>query len=699
MRTRRVLARTQAPAPYRSRKVPVVLAVALMASSLLLPRTASAAPAFPELCTQVASVAGREPGVTTGVVVMDLASGDRCAINADRTYRSASLYKLVVVAELYRQVDEGIIDLEQPLVVEPRHAIDDAPALRITEPYTISVYGAAERMITLSDNGTAFALRELLGLAQVSEATDWLGMPATSLGTTFLTSANDQGEYLARLYRREIVSPEASEAILYLMMRHEIVDMIPRGLPADVPIAHNTGTLDTFLHDSSIIFAPGGDYVLVVMTENNSLETAMTVIQEVAGTTFEAYAEPLISPDIMSILKESALLMEVGTSGDGAVESATVAGAPVATTEAAPSLVFLDERPSSVTLADTFTDPAVLTALVVLAGIAIIGPVMLLRRRPSVRYGDTVLTPQDARSRADRSERGLVMRFGSRRDDDSRPAPPIPASYSVSEVAEQPVFPSRRLQRLAEHFRTQGELLVTMRDQFEDEMEPLHELIVQQAQAMQALLQNLEERLRPLNEYADGEEANLVALEERIRSGGQDHVARSFATYLTEQRRRIDEIRDQIDQQRIPFLEYGEAQRETVETALQRFDNDIEALEANLAEQRRVMMRMLDSMRSESFMAVKEYLEGRQQALADLASAGSTDPGEISQAAQTLRANLQSVAAKSDHVRALLEQAESADRALASASPSPRPLREQPEPAVAENEGEGARDDEDEATA
>jgi len=694
------------PSRRRSRLAPAVLAVALAISALALPAfvmptTVAAAPSFPELCTQVASVAGRHPGVTTGVVVMDLETGDRCAINADRSYRSASLYKLVVVAELYRQVEEGDVELDDPLVIEPRHAIDDPPSFRITASYTTTVYDAAERMITFSDNATAFALRELLGIRAVDDATEWLGMPATSLGSAFVTSANDQAEYLRQLYEGDIVSPEASEAILELMLRQEIVDMIPQGLPEDVEVAHKTGTLSTFLHDSAIVFAPGGDFVLVAMTEHSSTDAAMEVIQEVAATTYEAYAQSVLAADVASRFAESASLLEVD-------EALFAAAAPVpavsiasdGSTTAPPPTVVLDERPRASSPFDSFADPVVMGAMGVLALLAVAGPAWLLRRRPAVSYGDAVLSPEDARLRADRSERGLVMRFGSRRDDESRPTPPAPtpASYSVAEAAEQPVLPSRRLQRVAEHFRAQSELLGTMRDQFEDEMEPLHELIVRQAQAMQALLQNLEDRLRPLNEYADGEEANLSALEERIRAGGQDHVARSFSTYLTEQRRRIDETREQIDHQRMPFIEYGDAQRETVETALQRFDSDIEALEANLAEQRRVMMRMLDAMRSESFTAVRDYLEGRQQVLADLAAAGSTDPTEISQGAQALRADLRDIAAKSDHVRNLLEQAEAADRALAATVPSPRPLREQPEQVVVHADEPVASDDEEKAT-
>lgn len=270
------------------------------------------------------------------------------------------------------------------------------------------------------------------------------------------------------------------------------------------------------------------------------------------------------------------------------------------------------------------------------------------------------------------------MRFGNRREDEERPSQVLPASRSVAEVREQPVLPSRRLQRLAEHFQAQTDLLGSMRAQFEDEMEPLQDLLTKQAHAMHRLLANLEERLRPLNEYADGEEANLVALEHRIQDGGADHVARNFAPYVEEQRRRISETRDQIDQQRTPFLQYGEQQRETVEAALSRFDSDIEALEQNLAEQRRVMMRMLDAMRSETFGAVKDYLTGRQGALAQMAEAGSTDPGEIGRSVQQLRRSLEQIAGKSDYARQVLDQADQADRALISVAPGrPRAIREE----------------------
>ena len=154
-----------------------------------------------------------------------------------------------------------------------------------------------------------------------------------------------------------------------------------------------------------------------------------------------------------------------------------------------------------------------------------------------------------------------------------------------------------------------------------------------------------------------------------MNESGSDHVARSFAEYLAEQRGRISATRSQFDHQRMPFLEYGEEQRDTVEVALSRFDADMDALETNLAEQRKVMLRMLDSMRSETFAAVKNFLVSRQDALSALAGAGSTDQAEIGRSVQQLRRALEPMA-DTPQVRPVLERVDQADRRLVDAAPA-----------------------------
>jgi beta-lactamase class A len=660
--------------------------------ALWAPAVPAQAASLEGVCARLTAAAGADKDVTAGVVLLDLASGERCEVGATREFRTASLYKTVVLAELYRQIDEGLIALTDPLILEPRHSVDDPVEFRLTAPVRTTVGEAADRMIHFSDNASALALREHLGTGLVDDAPAWLGMPDTILGSRFVSTPDDQAELYRRVYAGEVVSADASRAMFQTLAQQEIADLIPAALPSGVAIAHKTGTLDTYLHDAGIVRAPGGDFVLVVMTEHADFDAAMEVIHGVTAAAFEPFA--VANPPVLA-----AELGALATSGRPAdlpasmVAEIQAENGPAALQGAAESADGGGFDPGFAGFSAP-SNPALLTMLLALAAVAIGLPAWFTRRGTPLgrllSYGANssvnAVAPQpassasgaDARVRADRAERGVVMRFGNRREDEERPSQVLPASRSVAEVREQPVLPSRRLQRLAEHFQAQTDLLGSMRAQFEDEMEPLQDLLTKQAHAMHRLLANLEERLRPLNEYADGEEANLVALEHRIQDGGADHVARNFAPYVEEQRRRISETRDQIDQQRTPFLQYGEQQRETVESALSRFDSDIEALEQNLAEQRRVMMRMLDAMRSETFGAVKDYLAGRQGALAQMAEAGSTDPGEIGRSVQQLRRSLEQIAGKSDYARQVLDQADQADRALISVAPGrPRAIREE----------------------
>ena len=144
-----------------------------------------------------------------------------------------------------------------------------------------------------------------------------------------------------------------------------------------------------------------------------------------------------------------------------------------------------------------------------------------------------------------------------------------------------------------------------MRTQVEAEITRLVDLIGHQRQTVDQLLENLEHQLRPLNEYAETEESNLQSLEQRLGGDQSEFVLSQFQTYLGQQRQRISDQRD-------PLAAYADYQQDIVEVALSRFDADVDSLEQNLSEQRKVMMRMLDAMRSESFTAVRGFLADRE---------------------------------------------------------------------------------------
>jgi len=278
------------------------------------------------------------------------------------------------------------------------------------------------------------------------------------------------------------------------------------------------------------------------------------------------------------------------------------------------------------------------------------------------------------------------MRFGARigRDDEPRRGEEefsaVEEAASVLGGGAAGAEYSERLRRLATYFDAQGDLLREMSAQVREETEPLGALLAQQRETMRAVLRNLEARLRPLQEYAQGEEANLAALEQQMTAGGMDFVARSFAEYLDEQRRRISSTRTQIGEQRRPFEQYGEQQQEAVEVALSRFDDDLLALEANLAEQRKVMMRMLDAMRSDSFVGARDFLAEREQAVRRAAEEGVTDPGELAGRLRPLRERVS--LGDSEYAQRLLAITDAADRELLDVARQAGPVPVPPPPAA-----------------
>jgi beta-lactamase class A len=52
-----------------------------------------------------------------------------------------------------------------------------------------------------------------------------------------------------------------------LLLRQQIRDRIPAGIPSDVPVGNKTGNQPDATHDVAIVYAPSGTYVLAVLSD------------------------------------------------------------------------------------------------------------------------------------------------------------------------------------------------------------------------------------------------------------------------------------------------------------------------------------------------------------------------------------------------------------------------------------------------
>lgn len=103
-----------------------------------------------------------------------------------------------------------------------------------------------------------------------------------------MTSAEDCGSLLEKIYKGECVSREASEFMLDLLKKQEVIWKIPEGLPEGIRSANKTGETDDQQHDIAIVYGEQTDYIICIMSEKISSEdTAVQNIRDISRIVYQ----------------------------------------------------------------------------------------------------------------------------------------------------------------------------------------------------------------------------------------------------------------------------------------------------------------------------------------------------------------------------------------------------------------------------
>ncbi len=187
---------------------------------------------------------------------MDYDLGEEISINSHQVY-SASLIKLFIIQTVYQKVQDGVMQ------------------------DTSNTENLLRKMITYSDNDAWEAVAKQLGggsytagMTQVTRVAQNAGFSDT--GQFFkgahknynFTSVNDCGMYLKDVLDGTLVSPEYSAKILGYLKQQQHKQKIPSGVPEGVETANKTGELEYVQGDATIVFSPGGTYILVIIGDD-----------------------------------------------------------------------------------------------------------------------------------------------------------------------------------------------------------------------------------------------------------------------------------------------------------------------------------------------------------------------------------------------------------------------------------------------
>ncbi|MGO9462830.1 MAG: serine hydrolase, partial [Isosphaeraceae bacterium] len=108
--------------------------------------------------------------------------------------------------------------------------------------------------------------RESGGNPPIRRAAEAIQQRSFGLGST---TPLEMVRLCAAVYRKQILSPQACDAMLAHLRACEDKDKFPRFLPPGTRVAFKTGSLDETRTAAGIIECPGGPVALCVMTSEN----------------------------------------------------------------------------------------------------------------------------------------------------------------------------------------------------------------------------------------------------------------------------------------------------------------------------------------------------------------------------------------------------------------------------------------------
>jgi beta-lactamase class A len=235
------------------------------------PVASKPAPDHQELQQLLDKFVVNHPG-SYGIWVKDLKTGQQAGIKAEQAVRSASLYKLFVAFETYKQIDAGKRKLGDAAGGGTKH----------------TVKSCLEIMINVSDNPCGSALGDKLGWSKLNPTLKAQGFTATSLKQPHQTSAADTGRLLEMIYRGDTLSAASNAHFLVNLKAQKVRNRLPQGLPAGTVIAHKTGDLYGYMHDAGIVYGPKTDYLVVITS--GPWETPATAAPQFASLSKQLYA-------------------------------------------------------------------------------------------------------------------------------------------------------------------------------------------------------------------------------------------------------------------------------------------------------------------------------------------------------------------------------------------------------------------------
>jgi len=292
-------------------------AVALLAASLAAP----AAPAekqaalWDKLRARIEAVDRGLDGVL-GISVKDLKGGMTFELRPQEPFPQASSIKLAVLYELYRQAEEGRVDLGE-VTRPPLPRVAGGGVLQVLgDKVSLTWRDVAVLMMGWSDNAATNVLIDRVSMDAVNRRLAGLGLHATRLrrkmmdldaarrGDENVSNPGEMRQLVEAMYAGTGMSRERARDMMAVVA-------VPKDSPFRVPlpetlvVADKPGSLEAVRCVTAIVDLPGRPYAVSIMTTYLRRDAdGEAAIREISAALYDTFDRLARSSDLGRIISE-----------------------------------------------------------------------------------------------------------------------------------------------------------------------------------------------------------------------------------------------------------------------------------------------------------------------------------------------------------------------------------------------------------
>ena len=226
--------------------------------------------------------------------------GEATGFNEDLPLVAASVVKVPVMVEAFRQFRAGLLDPDEQVTIRPEDRMPSCGALTyLSDKVRPTLMDLTTLMIILSDNTAANLMIDRVGVDAVNRTMEERGVPGiclrrkffqpqlAALGVTNTVTARGCGVLLEKMAKGELLGGEDDARMLSILYNQRLNGKIPFFLHG-VKIAHKTGEDDGTTHDAALIQAKR-PFVLCMLSNDVDVPEYERLMQDTARELYGMY--------------------------------------------------------------------------------------------------------------------------------------------------------------------------------------------------------------------------------------------------------------------------------------------------------------------------------------------------------------------------------------------------------------------------